>query len=77
MQLDTLSILIWKLQGSVTSSSLWCKLCSHLHTSHESQWYENIQEWWAHGGICDKPNFSDFTLDVVIPNLLKKKNKMT
>ena len=65
----------WKLQGSVTSSSLWCKLCTNLHAPRRTQWYENIAKWWTHDGICDQPDFSDFTLDVVFPNLLKKQNK--
>ena len=65
----------WKRQGSIRSSSLWCKLCTRLHAPRHSIWYENIEDWWAPDGICDKPDFSDFTLDVVFPNLLKKKNK--
>ena len=65
----------WKQQGSISSSSLLCKLCTRLHTHSRSIWYEEIEKWWAPNGICDKPDFSDFTLDVAFPNLLKKRNK--
>lgn len=67
----------WKSQGYITSSSsLWCKLCAQLHQPQAETWYADIGQWWAHDGVCDQPDFSDFNIDVAIPNLLIKKNRL-
>ncbi len=67
-----LSFFQWKRHGSISSSSLWCKLCLRLHDVGAPHWYKDVSGWWGPDAVCDPPDFSDFTLDVMVPNLVKK-----